>query len=197
MFAKSDGPTSLRPDLVWALAFSLEPVEIDTSAGRRTCEAAMAAIWTGAKGEVVVVIRQVEPAAVARYRFTEPITSVEDLDLAVDNALGFVAQMGFLPDQTDFRSLPGPERKERLERWNWIRKVRRSRGSKGRAPLEPEPATQGTLSDASQAPTPAPEMREPAPQAEPGKNVLGRIPLVRREGAARGLDALGRLLSFF
>ena len=133
MFAKSDGPTSLRPDLVWALAFSLEPVEIDTSAGRRTCEAAMAAIWTGAKGEVVVVIRQVEPAAVARYRFTEPITSVEDLDLAVDNALGFVAQMGFLPDQTDFRSLPGPERKERLERWNWIRKVRRSRGSKGRS----------------------------------------------------------------
>ncbi len=194
MFAKSDGPTSLRLDLVWALAFSIQPVAVETSSGRRPCEAGMAAVWTGAKGEVVVVIRQLTPAAVARYAFTEPIDSVEDLDLAVESALGFVGEMGFFPDQADFRSLPAEFQRERLERWDRIRKVRKSRrGTK----TEPEPPTQGQpLDGASAAPAPE-ETRERARGGDPARSVLGRIPLVRRDSGGKGLDPLGRLLSFF
>jgi hypothetical protein len=193
MFAKSDGPTSLRSDLVWALSFSMEPIELETSAGPRACQAALAAIWTGAKGECVVVIRQLDPPAVARYRFTEEITSVEDVDYAVDAALGFVTSMGFMLDASEFRSLPSEMKGDRLDRWDAIRKVRKEKrpGSRRQAKAEVED---------EDTPKPAPP---PAPEAasgnvtDSGKAVLARIPLVRREGSSRGLDSLGRLLSFF
>jgi hypothetical protein len=255
MFARSDGPTALRPELVWALAFSAEPVVIDTSSGRSRCEAGIAAIWTGSKGEVVVVIRQIEPAAVARYRFTEPLLSEEAIHEAVETALGFVSSLGFSPDTADFRTLPEASRRARLERWDGMRKVRSKRHASRRArkPEPPEvradepepdptaevlPVPTGVgpddlpagvelwegveIPEAVELPEPegapdalatapleaaeadpvaaaadveAPEAASPA--AEPPKSVLGRIPLVRREGASRAVDALGRLLSFF
>jgi hypothetical protein len=200
MFAKSDGPTALRPDLVRALAFSMEPVEIETSAGRSRCEAGMAAIWTGSKGEVVVVIRQIEPPAVARYRFTEPIVSPEDVDQAVDAALGFVTSMGFQPDAAEFGTLSEEAKRSRLSRWDGIRKVRKPKGGRGAPPADPldvraaEPAPEPLFEEAPAPPAQGPEASSPG---EPGRNVLGRIPLVRRDGSGRGVDPLGRLLSFF
>jgi hypothetical protein len=202
MFAKAEGATSLRPDLVWALSLSIEPVEIETGSGRRPCEAGVAAVWTGTKGEVVVVIRQADPPAVARYAFTEPILSTDDLDLAVENALGFLQEMGFFPDPPGFRDLPSELQHDRLERWNKMRKVRK--GSKrGPKASEAEPPTRDVVLDhvaeaPPQADAPAPaEAREASPAAERGRSVLGRIAVVRREGAPASLDALGRLLSFF
>lgn len=199
MFAKAEGPTSLRHDIVWALSFSIEPVAIETGSGKHLCEAGMAAVWTGGKGEVVVVIRQQDPAAVARYAFTEPILSSDDLNLAIDNALGFVTEMGFFPDPPSFRDLPDDLQHERLERWNKIRKIRKAQ-KRGAKAVDLDPPTRDVVLDhVVEAPdaSKAAEASDPAKSAEGGKSVLGRIPLVRREGGPAGLDALGRLLSFF
>jgi hypothetical protein len=104
--------------------------------------------------------------------------------------------MGFYPDPPGFKDLPSELQHERLERWNKIRKVRKPSRRGGRA--EPEPPTRDVVLDqvveaAAAAAASAPSS---AAATEQGKSVLGRIPLVRREGAT-GLDPLGRLLSFF
>ncbi len=210
MFSKLDGPTSLRADLVRALAFSLADVDQDGPDGAKLCRAGVAGIWNGEKGVVVVILRQLEPAAVTRYRFAHPIDNVGDLDSAVESGLGFALSLGFLMDDPEFQRLDETERSLRIARWDEMRKVRGARRSRaerdeeaaeepGPAPRAAEPAPAEPL-QAPPPPAPAPiaaaptaaPVAAPAPTSDARKAVLARIAL-----SVRGLDPLGRLLSFF
>jgi hypothetical protein len=202
MFSKLDGPTSLRAELVRGLAFSLADVEQEGPDGMHLSRAGVAGIWNGDKGVVVVILRQLEPAAVTRYRFAEPITSEADLDHAMEAGIGFALSLGFLMDDPDFRRLGELERSLRIARWDEMRKVRASKRAK--AAQREEPAEALPEIPEIELPAPAPLAATPSPPvaAEPvspapsagdaGKAVLARIAL-----SARGLDPLGRLLSFF
>ncbi len=212
MFSQLDGPTSLRADLVRALAFSLADVEQSEPDGTHLCRAAVAGIWNGTKGVVVVLLRRLDPARVTRYRFAHPVDNEADLDSAVESGLGFALSLGFLMDDPEFKRLDEVERTLRVARWDELRKVkhaRREKKAKHDAPIElalaesPEPDEP----DVPVAPLPAPEPPPPAAAAAPtdpasataaaaldaaGKTVLARIAL-----RVRGIDPLGRLLSFF
>jgi hypothetical protein len=211
MFSKLDGPTSLRAELVRALAFSLADVEQAGPDGTHLARAAVAGIWNGEKGVVVVILRQLEPAVVTRYRFAQPIHDEADLDHAVEAGIGFALSLGFLMDDPEFRRLGEVERHLRIARWDEMRKVRSGKRAKAAQPEKPAVPEVPELELAEPtvvAPPPAPASPPPpsaaaAPTAEPasaapasagdaGKAVLARIAL-----SARGLDPLGRLLSFF
>lgn len=124
MFEKAEGPTSLRLDLVWALAFSLRDELIELDGERFEARAGMAAMWNGVKGQVVVLVRRLEPPAVERYRSTEAIGSCERLFAVVDAGHRFAESLGFKLDIAEFRSLPEAEQKLRVRSWNQLRKVR-------------------------------------------------------------------------
>jgi hypothetical protein len=213
MFSKLDGPTSLRAELVRALAFSLADVEQEGPDGMHLSRAAVAGIWNGDKGVVVVILRQLEPAAVTRYRFAEPIHNEADLDHAVEAGIGFALSLGFLMDDPDFRRLGEVERHLRIARWDEMRKVRsgkRAKAAQAEQPAEavpeipelelaeptivvPPPASASPPPpSAAAAPTAEPVSAAPTSAGDAGKAVLARIAL-----SARGLDPLGRLLSFF
>lgn len=195
MFSPMDGPTSLRQDMVWALAFSLRDSMVETTEGEGLAKAGMAAMWNGRKGEVVVLIRRIDPPAVARYRCTEPITTTADLETAIDAALGFAETLGFMLDNAAFRDLTETEQGARLAAWDGLRRVKRKSRSSGEAPEhKPAPREAGR----EPAPPPAETDLSNGDTAQDGQAVLGKIALVRKGGAAgRSIDPLGRLLSFF
>lgn len=203
MFSQVDGPTALGLDLVSALSLSMGEAEIETQDGTRSARCGVAGVWNGAKGGVVIVVRQFEPAAVTRYEFANPISSRPDLDHAVDAAIGFAATLGFLMDAPEFRELDEARRRERLHAWDLLRKIKAGRSRReakearegresGGAP--PKPRTRATDPERrSRAQPPAPRSKA---NEDSGRAVLGRIPLLRKDERGR-LGPWGRLLSFF
>lgn len=184
MFTQSDGPTALRMDLVHALAFSLRDTLIDSPAGPRMARCAIAGVWNDSKGAVVVVVRHLDPPLAVRYAFSDPVNTPDELDQAVDAALGFAESLGFIVDDPEYRGLDEAERTKRMRTWNQLRKVR---APKGVQPTESAPKTEPL----ELKPT------EPPP-GEGDRAVLGRISLVQREEGERyRTPPRARLRSFF
>jgi hypothetical protein len=126
MFAKSDGPTALRAELVRALAFSEAKVARANDGELIESVAALAAVWNGRKGYVALLVRDIEPARIDRYVTEGAITSVEALGAATDEAIGFAESLGFMMDAPAFAELSEAERESRMQRWNKLRKLRKS-----------------------------------------------------------------------
>jgi len=225
MFAKSEGPTALRAELVRALAFSEAKVERPGDDSPVESVAALAAVWNGRKGYVALLVRDVEPARIERYVTENAITSTEALAVATEEAIAFAESLGFAMDAPDFAGLTEAERESRMHRWNKLRKLRK--------PAAPRVTGEDTAELAIPEPPPTPmpagldigldELSVPAPPPIPeievssadvvetpadpeadtsllpqGSAVLGRISLVRKGSAdARRLEQLARLLAFF
>ncbi len=237
MFAKSDGPTALRAELVRALAFSEGKVE-QPGDGETLVEsvAALAAVWNGRKGYVALLVRSVSPPKLDRWVSEAAITSPEALDAATDEAMAFAESLGFTMDERTFAQLAEAERGARMDRWNKLRKLRKASAprvtenanggdtAEFAVPDPPVPPVTNAFMPSGReidldelsvpAPPPIPEIEmsdadvvdQPAdPEAETsllphsqGSAVLGRISLVRRDGAdARRLEQIARLLAFF
>jgi hypothetical protein len=196
MFSQLDGPTALGLDLVSALSLSVGEVEIQTQDGPHRARCGVAGVWNGAKGGVVIVVRQLEPAAITRYEFADPIDSSPGLDHAVDAAIGFATSLGFLMDAPEFRELGEAERRERLHAWDVLRKHKTGRSRR-------EARESGGPPSKPRTRAPDPDKRPKAQAAAPrrqaggdsGRAVLGRIPLLRKDD--RRLGPWARLLSFF
>ncbi|HXX46889.1 MAG TPA: hypothetical protein VEN47_01595 [Myxococcota bacterium] len=125
MFAKSDGPTALRADLVRALAFSEAKVERPGDAALVESVAALAAVWNGRKGYVALLVRDVEPPRIDRYVTEGAITSEQALEAATEEGIAFAESLGFQLDSTHFAALSEDAREARLHRWNKLRKIRK------------------------------------------------------------------------
>jgi hypothetical protein len=218
MFSRTDGPTALRPDLVRALSFSIQELTLETEEGPRRALCGLAGVWNDSKGVVVLIVRHLSPPTTIRYAFAEPVNSEAELEQAIDSGIGYAESLGFLMDAPDFLELPEQSQQERLRVWNELRKVRRS-GSR------PEPdhaaALRAMAAEGSEpslpAPVSAPSPGAPSGPAAPARTqpdlswvpsldvsslddraVLGRIPLVQREGAEpRSMSVEARLRAFF
>jgi hypothetical protein len=228
MFSKTDGPTALRAELVRALSFSHDRIERQIAGATVSSLAALAAVWNGRKGHVALIVRDVEPALIERFVGSLPISSEADLDAVVEEGLAFAESLGFSMDAPDFEVLSAQEREARIYRWNKLRKLRQSPAlspaddvsSPHASVLEaPEPVQVPTgyeieLEDlAVPSPPPVPDFaaeivrRSPAGDANlesgsPAQTapsaVLGRISLVRKDGAdARRLELLAKLLASY
>jgi len=125
MFAKSDGPTALRADLVRALAFSEAKVERPGDAALVESVAALAAVWNGRKGYVALLVRDVEPPRIDRYVTEGAITSEQALEAATEEGIAFAESLGFQLDSPRFTELSEDAREARLHRWNKLRKIRK------------------------------------------------------------------------
>jgi len=125
MFAKSDGPTALRADLVRALAFSEAKVERPGDAALVESVAALAAVWNGRKGYVALLVRDVEPPRIDRYVTEGAITSEQALEAATEEGIAFAESLGFQLDSPGFAELSEDAREARLHRWNKLRKIRK------------------------------------------------------------------------
>src|SRR5262245_29337299 len=119
MFAKSDGPTALRAELVRALSFSDGKIE-QPGDGESLVEsvAALAAVWNGRKGYVALLVRAVSPARLERWVSEAAITSAEALAEVTREAIAFAESLGFAMDAPDFAELSEVERDARMSRWN-------------------------------------------------------------------------------
>src|SRR5262245_9623371 len=122
MFAKSDGPTALRADLVRALSFSEAKVERASDGEMVESVAALASVWNGRKGYVALLVRDVEPPRIDRYVTEGAITSPEALAAATEEAIAFAESLGFMMDAPAFADLSDAERESRMQRWNKLRK---------------------------------------------------------------------------
>jgi hypothetical protein len=125
MFAKSDGPTALRAELVRALAFSEAKIVQPGDDAIVESVAALAAVWNGRKGYVALLVRAVEPASLERYVTENSITSAEALAVVTEEAMAFAESLGFAMDEPSFAELSEVERDARMQRWNKLRKVRK------------------------------------------------------------------------
>ncbi|HTO68390.1 MAG TPA: hypothetical protein VMR31_00890 [Myxococcota bacterium] len=134
MFAKSEGPTALRADLVRALAFSEAKIERPETGESVESVAALASVWNGRKGYVALLVRDVLPPRVDRYVTENAITSVETLDAATEEGVAFAESLGFQMDSPRFADLSEDEREARLHKWNKLRKVRKPAAAS--SPLE-------------------------------------------------------------
>jgi hypothetical protein len=164
MFARRDGPTALKAELIWALAFSQTDGEIETPQGKVRACAGLAAVWDGKLGQVLVLVRFVDYGHVDRFAFQRRISSEQELAEAVEAALHSAAGMGLPLDAPEFSSLEADARKRRLRRWNELRTPGApgegfavSRGSRPTADLSPREKADGD-----------------------GRAVLGRVAVVRR-----------------
>ncbi|HTO53119.1 MAG TPA: hypothetical protein VMR50_07010 [Myxococcota bacterium] len=158
MFAKSDGPTALRADLVRALAFSEAKVARANDGELIESVAALASVWNGRKGYVALLVRDIEPARIDRYVTENAITSVEALAAATEEAVGFAESLGFLMDAGDFAELSEAERESRMQRWNKLRKLRKpaaSSAKSGAVSPSPEDSAALALPELPAAPMPA------------------------------------------
>jgi hypothetical protein len=213
MFAKAEGPTALRAELVRALAFSEAKVERPGGDAPIEAVAALAAVWNGRKGYVALLVRDVEPPRIDRYVTEGAITSPEALDAATEEGIAFAESLGFVLDSPAFGALGADAREARLHRWNKLRKVRkptapvaRSLEDSGELAIPDVPLPPGLEISPDElsvpAPTPIPDLAEiemtaddivPPPTdpeadtslLQPGARsaVLGRISLVRKGGA--------------
>jgi hypothetical protein len=128
-----------------------------------------------------VLIRGIEPARLRRFVYSAPLLTLEELGSAFEEALAFIESQGFSMDAPDFLELEVAAQSERLVEWDNLRKLQRV----------------PSIAAAQAAPEPEPELAaqvEPqAAAAEDSRAVLGRVAVVRREGA----DPLARLLAQF
>jgi hypothetical protein len=166
MFAKSEGPTALRADLVRALSFSEAKVARDDLTDTVESVAALAAVWNGRKGYVAILVREVDPPRVERYVTEGAITSPEALAAATEEALAFAESLGFTMDAPAFADLPESERESRMQRWNKLRKVRKPAAD----PADSAPATGG---DTGELAIPEPPPLAAAPAAMPAGLDIG------------------------
>jgi hypothetical protein len=201
MFARGDGPTALRADLIRALSFSLQDTEVDLGGGPESARAALAAVWNGRKGQVIILVRFVGREAVDRYAYSEPLPSEEDVAQAVELALGFTDSLGLLMDGPEFQDLELHEQDARLRIWDELRTVAApARPARARpvpsGPEQPQPSGPArepqrsapappTAPPAPSKPVERPSPRpraQPAPQAKPPPS-----PEQRREAAQANL----------
>jgi hypothetical protein len=130
MFAKSDGPTALRSELVRALAFSEGKAAQAGDDELVESVAALAAVWNGRKGYVALLVRAVMPPTLERYVTENAITSPEALAVMTEEAIAFAESLGFSMDASVFVELSEMERDVRMQRWNKLRKLRKPSGSR-------------------------------------------------------------------
>lgn len=162
MFAKSDGPTALRADLVRALAFSEAKVAQPGDEILVESVAALAAVWNGRKGYVAILVRRESPPSLDRYVSESAITSAEALAVATEEAVAFAESLGFAMDAPAFGELTEVERDARMQRWNTLRKLRK--------PAEPrvtEAMSSGDTAEFAVPDPPAPPAVTPAESAPP------------------------------
>ncbi|MEE8557235.1 MAG: hypothetical protein V3T14_05055 [Myxococcota bacterium] len=215
MFARGEGPTALRQDLVRALSFSLEDVEVDLGRGPLQARAGLAGVWNRKKGLVVVLVRFVKDGQVERFSFTEPITRVAEVDSAVQGALVFVEGMGMLMGGTEFTTLDAKAQEAALNRWQELRAPAakapsKKPAAKSQPKVEAPPKVEvPRASEPAATSSPAPRSTPPEPLAEPDADsalvfggstgsVLGRVRVVRKRVKQSGTsDGVGRILSSF
>ncbi|MFI5314170.1 MAG: hypothetical protein ACHQ6T_00585 [Myxococcota bacterium] len=125
MFAKSEGPTALRAELVRALCFSEAKIEQPGGGDPVESVAALAAVWNGRKGYVALLVRDVAGSQIDRYVTENAITSREALSVATEEAIEFAESLGFAMDAPAFAELAEAERESRMLRWNKLRKLRK------------------------------------------------------------------------
>jgi hypothetical protein len=217
MFSRSDGPTALRADLVRALAFSVQQSDLETLDGKsEPAVAALAGVWNGRKGFVALVVYRISSQTVERYVFSEAIHDEDELGSAVEEGLGFAESLGFGMDSPEFTTLDVEQQEQRLHLWNKLRKPRPGIAAQPPlrapqaevppapvAPIQPVPPPEplhhaGDIDPlATVTPvTPPPVLVQVQPAVnDPGRAVLGRIELVRRDSEESRPDPLSRLLS--
>jgi hypothetical protein len=125
MFALTDGPTALRSDLVRALSLSVGSIAVEVDGEPRRACAALSGVWNGRKGYVALLIRWLDDPQLQRYAWSEPLTSLEALSEAIEEALGFAEGMGFAMDPVDFSELAPEVQKHRMQAWDEVRKLDR------------------------------------------------------------------------
>ena len=227
MFSKTDGPTALRADLVRLLSFSHERIERISAGATVTSVAALAGVWNGRKGHVALLLRDVEPSLIERYVGDTPISSEAALDAAVEEGIAFAESLGFSMDAAEFLTLTSEARDGRIYRWNKLRKVRQASpvAPAGSATPyvpeldvpEPPPPSSGYDIGLDDLALPMPssaldlsvdflhpgqngdaELESLSQEPGAGSTVLGKISLVRKDGAdVRRLELLARLLAFY
>ncbi len=172
MFTLEDGPTALRAELIRGLSFSTRAEAIATSAGAEPerAVAGVASVWNGKSGFIAVLIRFLDPPRVDLYVYTEPLTTIGELESIAGKAGAFATQLGFKMDAPEFTSLVPDRQEERLRQWNRIRKSR---------PLKKS----GAAGESSRAAS--------------SSSVLVNVSFVRNGADPRRLEPLGHLLSFF
>jgi hypothetical protein len=147
MFSRSDGATALQADLVRALSFSVEQIELEGPEGREPALAGLAGIWTGDKGSVALLVRRMNSRAIERYLYAHPIVTEAELRAAIDEGLAFLEDLGFSMDLPEHVTLGAEARERRLRLWNKLRKIRTQR----RPPAPPRPAG-GTHAEGPEGP---------------------------------------------
>ena len=164
MFAKSEGPTALRADLVRALAFSEAKVARGGDGEMVESVASLAAVWNGRKGYVALLVRDVEPARIERYVTEGSITSVEALDAATEEGVAFAESLGFQMEAPAFAELSESEREQRMQRWNKLRKLRKPTPAPSGASTHPSLGDSGALDlpELPELPPPAASAAMPA-----------------------------------
>jgi hypothetical protein len=204
MFSLAEGPTAIRPAMVRAMAFSLADVEQTSGHRRESVRGALAAVWNGRAGQVVVVVRFVERGDVERYAWTEPIRSESDLEEAIRAGISCAENLGLQMDDAEFGTLSAAEQKARMRRWNELRKGGKpAKGEKPKKAAKP-PTTPAKASEPRpKTPEPRPEVAAQRPAESTDKasprTVLGRVAVVRkRTGEGAGpREAIGRILASY
>ena len=153
MFAKTDGPTALRADLVRALAFSDGKVEAPGDGAPVESVAALAAVWNGRKGYVALLVRVVEPPRLDRYVTENSITSPEALAVVTEEAIAFAESLGFAMDAHAFAELSEVEREARMQRWNKLRKLRKPTGPRVTEAMNPGDTAEFAVPDPPSPPS--------------------------------------------
>lgn len=195
MFKEAEGPTALREDLVWALSLSLGVCELETPEGFERCCGGLVGVWNGRKGFVSLLIRLADQPSIRRLVYAEPLTSMEDLEEAMEAGMSFAETLGFTMDEPDFRGLEPDARQARLKAWSDLRKL-----SREPAALRDLPSRSGDSDWDGEATAPQHVLATATDEdeADDGPAILGRVSLVRkREGEEDDADPLVRLLSYF
>jgi hypothetical protein len=175
MFAKSDGPTALRAELVRGLAFSEAKIESADGDSQVESVAALAAVWNGRKGYVALLVRAMEPPSLERYVTENVITSPDALGAATEEAIAFAESLGFTMDAPAFAELSEVERDSRMQRWNKLRKLRKPAASRVTPAKNAQDTAEFTVPDPPAAAAPMPagldigleELSVPAPPPIP------------------------------
>ena len=192
MFSLAEGATAIRSGMVRALAFSIEDARQQSGSGRsESVRGGLAAVWNGRAGQVIVVVRFVERGTVERYAWTEAIRSEAALAEAIKAGISCAENLGLEIDDPEFLALGPADRKDRLRRWNALRKPGKPRAG---AKRQARPVA------AQSRPEPRPEIAERGKAAPArGRTVLGRVAVVRkRTGEAGGSrEAIGRILASY
>ena len=125
MFARTDGPTALRRDIVHALSIAAGEADVELEPGqpRVSAVAAVGGVWNGRNGYVAVLLRALDPPELHRFTFKDPLDSIEDLLAAVRGGIEFATEYGFAMGDAAFRSLSEAEQVHRMRVWDAIRKL--------------------------------------------------------------------------